>query len=302
MRNRCWRPLEPEPGNAGEGKGITGYSERLSSSPEREVKMDVYGLLEKVRDKKPLVHHLTNWVTIYDCANIVKVFGASPVMAHAPEEVADMSNLADALVLNIGTLTLDFIESMKIAIASANKKGIPVILDVCGAGATPFRNQKVSELLKSGKISVIKGNASEIASTAGVNVQTKGVDAVDVSHGLKEIAKNLAKKQSCTVVITGKDDIVSDGEKVFIVSNGSQMLSHVVGTGCMATSVIGTFSCVCEYYAEASAAALCCFGIASEFAAIKSCGPGSFKENLYDAVFHLNRKQIEERAKIKIEK
>jgi len=263
--------------------------------------MDVYGLLEKVRDKKPLVHHLTNWVTIYDCANIVKVFGASPVMAHAPEEVADMSNFADALVLNIGTLTTEFVESMKIAVASANKGGVPVVLDVCGAGATPFRNQKVSELLKSGKISVIKGNASEVASTAGVNVQTKGVDAVDVSHGLKEIAKNLAKKQSCTVVITGKDDIVSDGEKVFIVSNGSEMLSHVVGTGCMVTSVIGTFCGVCEYYAEASAAALCCFGVASEFAAIKSCGPGSFKENLYDTVFHLNKSQIEERAEIKVE-
>ncbi|MFH1351952.1 MAG: hydroxyethylthiazole kinase, partial [bacterium] len=107
----------------------------------------MYELLEKVRKEKPLVHHLTNWVTIYDCANIVKVFGASPVMAHAKEEVADMASMASALVLNIGTLTGEFIEAMKIAAKAANKKGIPVVLDVCGAGATKFRDEKSLEIL-----------------------------------------------------------------------------------------------------------------------------------------------------------
>src|SRR4030043_267136 len=101
----------------------------------KKIKIDAYNLLEKIRTDKPVVHHLTNWVTIYDCANVVKVLGASPVMAHAKEEVAQMAKIASALVLNIGTLTVDFVEAMKIAAASANEKGIPVVLDVCGAGA-----------------------------------------------------------------------------------------------------------------------------------------------------------------------
>src|SRR3989339_2245627 len=141
---------------------------------------EIYSILQKVRSQKPVVHHLTNWVTIYDCANVVKVFGASPVMAHAPQEAAEMASIASALVLNIGTLTVDFIESMKIAAKSANKKGIPVVLDVCGAGATNLRNKKCYELLDSVKINIIKGNASEVARIAGENVNTKGVDATKV--------------------------------------------------------------------------------------------------------------------------
>ena len=157
--------------------------------------VDVYGLLEKVRTQKPVVHHLTNWVTIYDCANIVKVFGASPVMAHAPEEVADMAKIASALVLNIGTLTVDFIESMKIAANSANEKGIPVIMDVCGAGATPLRDEKCFEVLEQVKINIIKGNSSEIARIAGENVRTKGVDATDVAGNLVTSRKLLQKTE-----------------------------------------------------------------------------------------------------------
>ena len=113
-----------------------------------KIKIDAYGLLKKIRTQKPVIHHLTNWVTIYDCANIVKVLGASPVMAHAPEEVAQMTGIAAALVLNIGTLTVDFVEAMKVAARSANDKGIPVVLDACGAGATDLRDRKCWELLE----------------------------------------------------------------------------------------------------------------------------------------------------------
>ena len=261
--------------------------------------MEIYELLEKVRKEKPLVHHLTNWVTIYDCANIVKVFGASPVMAHAKEEVADMASMASALVLNIGTLTGEFIESMKIAAKAANKKGIPVVLDVCGAGATKFRDEKSLEILNETKISIIKGNSSEVARIAGESVRTKGVDALEVGGDLADIAKSLAEKRNCTVVITGKEDIISDGKKRYSVKNGSEMLTHVVGTGCMAASVIGTFAAVEKNLAYASAAGLCCFEIASEIAAEKSAGPGTFKENLFDAVYNLNAKQIETRQRIK---
>jgi len=260
--------------------------------------MDIYGILEKVRTQKPLVHHLTNWVTIYDCANIVKVLGASPVMAHAKEESGDMAKLGSSLVLNIGTLTPDFIESMKVAAKSANKKGIPVILDVCGAGATPFRDEKSFELLDGVKIDVIKGNASEIARIAGENVQTKGVDSVDVEKDLIDIARQLAKKRNATVVITGKEDIIADKDRHYIVKNGHELMAHVVGTGCMASSVIGTFCAVEKDLAKASAAALACFGIAGELAAKESKGPGSFKESLYDNIYRLDKDTIEKMQRI----
>lgn len=260
--------------------------------------MDVYSILEKVRKNKPLVHHLTNWVTIYDCANIVKVFGASPVMAHAKEESGDMAKLASALVLNIGTLTPQFIESMKIAAKSANEKGIPVVLDVCGAGATKLRDDKCFELLDEVTINIIKGNSSEIARIAGEKVQTKGVDATAVEKDLIEIAVSLAKKRGCTVVITGKEDIISDEKKKYIVKNGHEMMSHIVGTGCMAASVIGTFAAVEDDLAKAAAAGLACFEIAAELAASKAKGAGSFKEKLFDFAYTLNKEQIEKMQKI----
>ena len=200
--------------------------------------------LERVRKEKPLIHHLTNWVTIYDCANIVKVFGASPVMAHAREEVAEMAGIASALVLNIGTLTSDFVDAMILAGKSANQKGIPVVLDVCGAGATKFRDDKCFEILDEVKVSIIKGNSSEIARIAGESVQTRGVDASTVEKNLQDIARALAKERNCTVVITGKEDIVADEKRVVLVKNGHPMMANIVGTGCMATSVIGTFAAV----------------------------------------------------------
>ncbi len=254
--------------------------------------------LEKVRKQKPLVHHLTNWVTIYDCANIVKVFGASPVMAHAPEEVADMTALSSALVLNIGTLTTDFIEAMKLAVKSANKKNIPIVLDVCGAGATGFRDKKVFELLEVGRIDIIKGNASEVARVAGMAVATKGVDSTDVDADLTVIARQLAEKRSCVVVITGGVDIVVDTKKVFKINNGHAMMANVVGTGCMAASVIGTFAAISDDLVEGISAGLCCYEIAAEIAAEESNGPGTFKEKLFDCIFTLKNDIVDERQKI----
>jgi hydroxyethylthiazole kinase len=255
--------------------------------------MNVYSFLEAVRDKKPLVHHLTNWVTIYDCAQVVKCLGASPVMAHAPEEVADMVGLASALVLNIGTLTSEFIESMKIAARAANGKGIPVVLDVCGAGATTFRDHKSFELLNAARIDIIKGNGSEVARIAGRDVRTRGVDATAVREDLSDIASLLARERDCAVAITGKEDIIADSRSVFVVRNGHEMMAHVVGTGCMAASVIGTFAGASPgNLAEAAAAGLCCFGIAGELAAVGCAGPASFKERLLDRVYHLTRDDV----------
>jgi len=261
--------------------------------------MDVYAFLEAVRTKSPVVHHLTNWVTIYDCAQVVKSFGASPVMAHAMEEVADMTGLAAALVLNIGTLTDDFIESMKKAARAANDRNIPVVLDVCGAGATPFRDAKSLEILEAAHITVIKGNGSEIARMAGLDVRTKGVDAAHVVEDLSGIAMELALKRTCTVVVTGKEDIVTDGARTYRVRNGVDMMSHVVGTGCMAASVIGTFAgASSDDIPAAAAAGLCCYEAAAELAALKSSGPVSFKHNLLDEIYTLKKDDIQRLQKV----
>lgn len=256
--------------------------------------MDVYTYLEAVRAKRPLVHHLTNWVTIYDCAQIVKSMGASPVMAHAPEEAADMARMASALVLNIGTLTVEFIESMKIAARGANEARIPVLLDVCGAGATRFRDEKSFELLDSARIDIIKGNASEIARIAGRDVRTRGVDALEVVADLKAVASGLARERGCAVVITGKEDIVADAQSIHTVKNGNEMMSHIVGTGCMASSVIGAFAGASpESLASAAAAGLSCYEIAAELALENAGGPASFKERLFDCLYKLTRQQVE---------
>jgi len=263
-----------------------------------KIKIAAFDLLEKIRKEKPVVHHLTNWVTIYDCANIVKALGGSPVMAHAKEEVAQMAKIASSLVLNIGTLTVDFIEAMKIAAASANEKGIPVVLDVCGAGATQLRDQKSLELLDKVKIDIIKGNSSEIARISGESVRTKGVDAVEVAKNMIKLAEKLARERKCTVVVTGKEDIVANEERAYIIKNGDPLMARVVGTGCMATSVIGAFIAVERNLALAATAGLVCFEIAAECAAKLSSGPGTFKEKLFDSIFHLDKKTIDKMQKV----
>lgn len=258
----------------------------------------VYEILERVRKEKPLVHHITNWVTIYDCANITRTFGALPVMAHAREESGDMARIASSLVLNIGTLTPSLIESMIVAGMKANESGIPVILDAVGVGATRLRDEKAFELLEKTAITVIKGNASEIARLAGEDVVTKGVEATEIVADLSGIAKKLARERNVVVVITGQEDIITDGGKVYMVKNGHEMMGSIVGTGCMAASVIGVFTGVEKEYAKAAASALVCFGIAGELAAVKSDGPGSFKVNFYDEVYTLNRETIERMTRI----
>lgn len=264
----------------------------------KKIRINAYRILDKVRKEKPVVHHLTNWVTIYDCANIVKVIGASPVMAHAKEEVAEMAKIASSLVLNIGTLTPEFVEAMKIAARSANEKGIPVVLDVCGAGATHLRDKKCQELLDGVKVNIIKGNYSEIARISGEQVKTRGVDAGKVENDMIHAARRLARIRRATVVATGKEDIITDAEKTYVIKNGHPMMTHIVGTGCMATSVIATFAAVESDLALAATAGLVCFEIAAECAAKASKGPGTFKEKLYDCVYQLDEKTINRMQKV----
>ncbi len=256
-------------------------------------------LLTQIRERSPLVHHLTNWVTIYDCAQVVKSLGASPVMAHALEEVEEMAGIASSLVLNIGTLTVELVEAMKKAAYAANKKGIPVVLDLCGAGATSLRDKKCQELINEVRIDIIKGNASEIARVAGEKIKTKGVDSSFVQADLKDLAVKLAIKNKCTVVVTGEVDIVTDGKRYFRVNNGHKIMSSLVGTGCMATSVIGTFAAVEKDLVKASVAGLVCFEVAAQLAAQKSKGPGSFKEKLFDCLYKLDAKIVSRMQRVR---
>ena len=261
--------------------------------------IDAHDVLENVRRDKPLIHHLTNWVTIYDCAQVTRTIGALPVMAHAPEEVAQMAGIASALVLNIGTLTKDFVDAMIIAGKAANKKGIPIVLDAVGAGATAFRTDQTKRLLKELKIDIIKGNAGEISTLAGVDAEVRGVESIKSGDPVKT-AESLAKSSGSVVVITGKADIVSDGKRTYKIHNGHEMMGKIVGTGCMAASVIASFAAVEKDYAKAAAAALACFGIAGELAAAEKDvnGPATFKEAFFDSLYNLDEKTVKTYAKI----
>jgi hydroxyethylthiazole kinase len=254
--------------------------------------IDAYSVLERIRTQQPVVHHLTNWVTIYDCAQIVKVMGGSPVMAHAAGEVEDMVAIASSLVLNIGTLTPSFVEAMLQAARRANARGIPVVLDVCGAGATPLRDDSSTRLISEVRIDVIKGNASEIARVCGACVRTKGVDASDVA-GTPVLAVKLALERRCVVVATGKEDIVTDGKKTLYVANGDLLMTRVVGTGCMAASVIGACAAVETDLLTAAAAGLVIFEVAAEQAAHEAHAPMSFKARLFDELYALDRGTID---------
>lgn len=254
----------------------------------------IEGLLDKVRNQKPLVHHITNIVTVNDCANVTLAIGALPVMAHALEEVEDMVKAASGLVLNIGTLTPKQVESMIKAGKKANEFGIPVVLDPVGAGATPLRTESAKRILGEVKVSVVKGNSAEIGVLAGAGGEIRGVEAVASSENLLAAAKDMAKNFGATVVISGATDVVTDGERVAFVDNGHPWMGTITGTGCMLASVIGSFCGVERDYFKASVAALVTFGLAGELAASRPevRGPASFKVCFFDELYNLSEEKI----------
>ena len=263
--------------------------------------VDAAGLLTEVRGRRPLIHHITNWVTISECAAVVRAFGAAPVMAHAIEEAGEMTLLADALVLNIGTIDRPVLEAMKRAALAANRKGIPIVLDACGAGATLFRDQACRELLRTAHVDLLKGNASEIAKLAGGAVLTRGVDSGAIERvDLETLVQTLARTQDATVIVTGKVDLVCSPDGALLhVANGHPLMAECVGTGCMAASAIGTFAAVKpQALAAAAAAALACYEIAAENAAPAARGPADFKSRLLDAVSHLAPEHLAGRVRI----
>ncbi|OPY30348.1 MAG: Hydroxyethylthiazole kinase [Methanocella sp. PtaU1.Bin125] len=256
-------------------------------------------LLEQVRSKRPLVHHITNYVTVNDCANVSICIGAAPVMAHSRDEVAEMVSMAGALVLNIGTLDQRQIESMVMAGTKANDLNIPVILDPVGAGATRLRTETAHSLLHRLHVSVLKGNAGEIAVLAGAEGRVRGVDSDGVSGDPAAIARKLADRLGIVVAMSGPTDVVTDGTRTLLVENGHPMMGKVSGTGCMAASVAGAFAAVTHDHLASTAAALAALGLAGERAAAGCGGPASYKIALLDEVYRLTPDELKKGAKIR---
>ena len=244
--------------------------------------------LKNLREKRPLIHNITNFVVMNFTANALLAFGASPVMAHAPEEVEEMVSFAGALVLNIGTLTTPWVDAMLKAGKKANEMNVPIILDPVGAGATRLRTDAAARLAGELSISVIRGNASEVLSMAGEDAQTKGVDAVHQVEEAEKAAVALSRKLGATLAITGPTDLVTDGKSIARVSNGHERMGSVTGTGCVATALIGAFLAIDPTPISAAATALSLYGVSGEVAAAQSRGPGSFQPALLDALYMLN--------------
>ncbi len=260
--------------------------------------------LSAIKEKKPLVHHITNYVTVNDCANITLAIGASPVMADDEQEVTDMVSYAAALVLNIGTLNSRTVNAMLKAGQKAKNMGIPVIFDPVGVGATNFRSETAKMILRELSPTVIRGNMSEIKILAGQNVVIKGVDSVADSTDGVRIARELSEKLRCIVAITGPTDIVCSPDRLCFIDNGHPMLTDVTGTGCMTTSLIGAYCGAGKDYFISTAAGIMTMGLAGELAyrsLLPADGVGTFKQRLFDSVYCLTPEMINEGGKIKYE-
>ncbi|MFQ6070802.1 MAG: hydroxyethylthiazole kinase [Candidatus Aminicenantales bacterium] len=254
--------------------------------------------LQNLREKKPLIQNITNYVVMNYTANALLACGASPVMAHAQEEVEEMVSLAGALVLNIGTLTPYWIDSMLKAGRKANEMNIPIILDPVGSGATKLRTDSARRLIDEISIDVVRGNASEVLSMAHEGSRTKGVDSIHTVDDAAEAALTLARELKTTLAITGKVDLITDGQRIFRVHNGHELMGYVTGTGCTATVIIGAFLAIDRDAVRATATALAYFGLAGEKASRKASAPGSFMIAMLDALYTIDRKELEEGAKI----
>ena len=260
--------------------------------------VDPGATLGVIRERKPLVHNITNYVVMNETANAILALGALPVMAHAEEEVAEMVGLAGALVLNIGTLSERWIEAMLVAGRAANERGVPVVLDPVGAGATSYRTRSVQRLLDELDVAVLRGNAGEVATLVGLEAEVRGVESVDGGGDPAELATAAARTLGVVASVTGPIDHVSDGERSAAVANGHPLLASVTGTGCMSTALTGCFLAGKNDAFEAAVEALVAFGVAGEDASDGARGPGSFHVGLYDALAGLDPATLTSRARV----
>ena len=259
--------------------------------------------LQAVRERAPLVHSITNFVVMNYNANALLAVGASPVMAHAQEEVADMAGIAQALVLNIGTLEPDWIRAMKTALLAGRARGIPVVLDPVGAGATPYRNAALAELMGAGAPNIVRGNGSEIMSVAGLAAKTRGVDSGASSSEAVDAAKALACDIGGVVCVSGAEDhVVDTSGRWAVLSNGHPWMTRVTGVGCSASALVGAFAAVQPDAWRATVSAMACFGVVGELAVERTqatgAGVGRLQIELLDGLQLLEREAFASRLKL----
>ncbi|MEQ5790650.1 hydroxyethylthiazole kinase [Muricauda sp. NFXS6] len=254
--------------------------------------------IQFLRSKSPLVHNITNYVVMNNTANALLAAGASPIMAHAKSEVRDMVALAHATVINIGTLDEYWCEAMLLATETAHTLDKPWVLDPVGAGATPFRDNILHELLNF-KPTVIKGNASEIMALAQASQgPTKGVDSTAASDEAVEAAHSVCSAYNAIVCISGTTDIITDGAQKIQIANGTPLMTKVTGMGCTASALIGAFLGVVEDNTEAVTAAMTLLGIAGELAEKQSKGPGTLQLHLLDMLYNISEKEFYDHIKL----
>lgn len=267
-------------------------------------------ILKNVHEKTPLVHCITNYVTVNDVANILLACGGSPIMADDEKDAVEITSICNALVINIGTLNERTIATMFKTGKKANELSHPVILDPVGAGASKLRTDTTFKLLEEVKFSIIRGNISEIKTVYKGSGTTKGVDA-DISDAVTEenldetisFAKELSSKTNAIIVITGAIDIVADSNKAYVIRNGHQMMSMVSGTGCMLTAIIAAYCAANpDNHLDAAAAAVSAFGLCGELAYEKvvknDTGTSSYRTYLIDAMSKLDAKTLKGGMKI----
>ena len=267
--------------------------------------------LKQVREKAPLVHNITNYVTVNDVANIILASGASPIMADDEMEVEEITAICQALNINIGTLNHRTIQSMLLAGKKANELRHPIVLDPVGAGASTLRTKTALELIDQVDFTVIRGNISEIKTLALGSGTTQGVDAnlVDVvtKDNLEasiEFIKQFAIKKQCIVAITGAIDLVSDGKKCYVIYNGNAQMSRITGTGCQLSGMLAGFLAANEgNFLEASVAAVCMMGLAGE-KAWKNMkdgeGNATYRNRIIDAVYNMTEEELERGANYEV--
>ena len=266
-----------------------------------DMKQRTVNLLEKMRATSPLIHNITNFVVMNSTANILLAAGASPVMAHCMGEVEEMASMANALILNIGTLQEDWVDAMILAAKTANGKNIPVILDPVGSGATSLRTRAVKKIMKEVNISVLRGNASEIFSLAADDVHTRGVDSsLNISDEIIDSARHLATELNCIIAISGAEDIITSGQKTFRVKNGQPLMTRVTGIGCGLSAIVGAFCAVCDDQdlLFATAAAFGFYGLCGDLAIKISDKPGSFFTAFVDALYDVRDGDIQQGLKV----
>lgn len=259
---------------------------------------DLIHCFSSVKKNAPLIHNITNYVVMNNTANALLAIGASPVMAHAIEEVADMVSISSALVLNIGTLEPQWVEAMLIAGKIANEKNLPLVFDPVGAGATAYRTKITKKIITECHPSIIRGNASEIMVLVDSTTQTKGVDSKNASDSAIDAAKTLALDTNAIVTISGQTDYITDGTIVECVKNGNPMMERVTGLGCTATAIIAAFAAVEPNKLKAATYGMAIMGIAGEIAAKKSRGNGSLQVSFLDELYNLNADTIRNTIKL----